>query len=210
LKAEHQAALATAEREREIAARALADAEAAVRDRTTAESATTAETTAHVEQLREHAREVRAELAQREEQLTAAQAALVLATEQATADAAARALAETARTAAEAAIETQRAAEHTRLVGMVAAHRGLIVDAMGRMVRRETEKARRHQATPAKLRAWADVFYVGHEDICLEALPAGHSGAPGLEAIRRRCRYGDLVIRPRSHRGIGAPAADGA
>jgi HK97 family phage portal protein len=170
LKAEHQAALVTAEREREIAARALADAEAAVRDRTTAESVTVAETTAHIEQLREHAREVRAELAQREEQLTAAQAALSLATEQATADAAARALAETARTAAEAAIETQRAAEHTRLVGMVAAHRGLIVDAMGRMVRRETEKARRHQATPAKLRAWADVFYVGHEDICLEAL----------------------------------------
>jgi HK97 family phage portal protein len=170
LKAEHQVALATAEREREIAARALADAEAAVRDRTAAESATAAETATHLEQLREHAREVRAELAQRDEQLTAAQAALALATERATADADARLLAETARTAAEATIETQRAAEHARLVGMVAAHRGLIVDAMGRMVRRETEKARRHQATPAKLRAWADVFYVGHEDICLEAL----------------------------------------
>jgi HK97 family phage portal protein len=98
------------------------------------------------------------------------QAALALAMERATAEAEARASAEAARTAAEAAIETQRAAEHARLVGMVAAHRGLIVDAMGRMVRRETEKARRHQATPAKLRAWADVFYAGHEDICLEAL----------------------------------------
>jgi hypothetical protein len=170
VRAEQQDALALAERAREISARAVADAELALRERLAAEATTTAETTAQIEQLREHAREVRAELAQRDEQLTAAQLALETATQRAAAEAEARALAEAARVAAESAIETRRAAEHARLVGMVAAHRALIVDAMGRMVRRETEKARRHQATPAKLRAWADVFYVGHEDICLEAL----------------------------------------
>jgi HK97 family phage portal protein len=72
--------------------------------------------------------------------------------------------------AAETAIEVHRAAERARLVGMLTAHRALIVDAMGRMVRRETEKARRHQATPAKLRAWAELFYATHAEICVEAL----------------------------------------
>lgn len=87
----------------------------------------------------------------------------------ATADARATAEAQ-ARTAAETTTQTQRQAELARLTNTLSAHRGLIVDAMGRMVRREAEKARRHQATPEKLRSWIDAFYVTHEDTCVEAL----------------------------------------
>jgi hypothetical protein len=53
---------------------------------------------------------------------------------------------------------------------MIAAHRALIVDVMGRMIRRETEKARRAQATPEKLRDWIATFYPIHADICQAAL----------------------------------------
>jgi HK97 family phage portal protein len=84
--------------------------------------------------------------------------------------------------ATEAAIEAQRAAEHTRLVGMVAAVRALIVDAMGRMVHREIEKARTHRVSlphgvnprtvteADRLRYWVDAFYSIHEGTCFDAL----------------------------------------
>jgi HK97 family phage portal protein len=71
---------------------------------------------------------------------------------------------------AELCIDTERAIEAQRRAGVLAAHRALFVDAMGRMVRRETEKARRQQGTPQKLRAWAQTFYPSFEDICVEAL----------------------------------------
>lgn len=99
--------------------------------------------------------------------LDAAQAALAQA-EQRALDA--TAAADTQRLAAEQALHARRQTELARLTGVLAAHRGLIVDAMGRMVRRETEKARRHQATPEKLRAWMDAFYVTHHDTCVDAI----------------------------------------
>lgn len=80
------------------------------------------------------------------------------------------AAARAAREAAEATVATQRQVELDRLTASISAHRGLIVDAMGRMVRRETEKARRAHATPEKLRQWIDAFYLTHEDTCVEAL----------------------------------------
>jgi HK97 family phage portal protein len=75
-----------------------------------------------------------------------------------------------ARAAADTALQMQRQAETDRLTGMLTAHRALIVDALGRMVRRETEKARRHQATPAKLREWAEAFYLSDEELWVDAL----------------------------------------
>jgi len=75
-----------------------------------------------------------------------------------------------ARTEAEAAGAAQHAAELQRMTAVVGAHRGLIADAMGRMIRRETEKARRAQATPEKLRHWIETFYPVHDDICRAAL----------------------------------------
>ena len=76
-------------------------------------------------------------------------------------------------TAAEGAILERKEREGGRLTSVLAAHRGLLVDAMGRMIRRETEKARRHQTTPQKLRAWMENFYATHEETCVEAiLPA--------------------------------------
>lgn len=71
---------------------------------------------------------------------------------------------------AEATLKAHQDAEAERMAGMVAAHRALIVDAMGRMVRRETEKARRYQATSEKLRTWADSFYVVEEERWVESL----------------------------------------
>lgn len=93
----------------------------------------------------------------------AAELALVAAEQRAAAEAA-------ARTEAEAAGAAQHAAELQRMTTVIGAHRGLIADAMGRMIRRETEKARRAQATPEKLRHWIDTFYPVHEDICRAAL----------------------------------------
>lgn len=74
------------------------------------------------------------------------------------------------RTVMVAALETEQAESLKRMTSVIAAHRGLIADAMGRMIRRETEKARRAQATPGKLRAWLETFYPAHEDICRAAL----------------------------------------
>jgi hypothetical protein len=50
------------------------------------------------------------------------------------------------------------------------AHRALAVEAMGRLIRRETEKARRQQSSPDKLKAWVENFYVLHDDTCREML----------------------------------------
>jgi multidrug efflux pump subunit AcrA (membrane-fusion protein) len=74
------------------------------------------------------------------------------------ADRAARELAETKQKAAD------------RLTAIVAAQRGVFVDALSRMTRRECQQARAKQATPEKLRRWLDGFPSLHEDICLEAM----------------------------------------
>lgn len=73
-------------------------------------------------------------------------------------------------TEAEAALEAEKTTASMRMTAVIGAHRGLIADAMGRMIRRETEKARRAQATPEKLRHWIETFYPAHEDICRAAL----------------------------------------
>jgi HK97 family phage portal protein len=94
-----------------------------------------------------------------------------VAADQARAAAEAKALeSEQQRAAAADALESQREAERTRLAGLVAAHRAIVVEAMGRMARREADKARSHRATPEKLRRWAQSFDVLQEPICTEAL----------------------------------------
>jgi hypothetical protein len=79
-------------------------------------------------------------------------------------------IAEQAHRAAELELGHGREQEAQRSTRLLAATRALIVEAVGRIVRRETEKARRHQATPQKLRAWAHAFYVLHEETCCEIL----------------------------------------
>lgn len=56
------------------------------------------------------------------------------------------------------------------MTGIIAAHRGLLVDIMRRMVERETDRARRAQVTPEKLRTWLATFYDGHADLMRNAL----------------------------------------
>ena len=53
---------------------------------------------------------------------------------------------------------------------MLAAQRALVVDVMRRITERETDRARRHQATPQKLRAWVETFYATHEHAVADAL----------------------------------------
>ncbi len=103
-------------------------------------------------------------------ELAALKAAADAQAQETTVERTAREAAEARAATIEAETQAQRAANIARLTATIAAHRGLIVDALGRMVRRETEKARRHQATPAKLRSWAEAFYVTHEDTCVTAL----------------------------------------
>jgi HK97 family phage portal protein len=72
--------------------------------------------------------------------------------------------------AADSALRTQRQAELERLTRSIGAHRALIAEAMGRMIRREVEKARRQQASPDKLRKWLETFDILHVDVCVDAL----------------------------------------
>jgi HK97 family phage portal protein len=81
-----------------------------------------------------------------------------------------KAIAEQAQRAANATLETMQARHAERLTRLLAATRALIVEAMGRIIRRETEKARRNQATGEKLRHWMGTFYVLHEENCIEIL----------------------------------------
>ena len=91
----------------------------------------------------------------------------------ATADAAARRIAaESERQAALEALAAQKETSADRDARVIGAFRDIFEDIMGRMVRRETEKARRNQGTPVKLRAWAESFYLLHEDTCVDALRA--------------------------------------
>jgi hypothetical protein len=63
-----------------------------------------------------------------------------------------------------------KAAHAEQLTRMIAATRGLVFDAMRRIIRKETEKAQRYQATPAKLLEWSRTFYVLHSETCFELL----------------------------------------
>ncbi len=75
-----------------------------------------------------------------------------------------------AREALETELTQTRANHAERVAGILVAHRGLIVDVMQRMVEREIDRAKRHQATPQKFRAWVDTFYRTHGDAIAEAL----------------------------------------
>lgn len=120
----------------------------------------------------------------------------------------------TAAVTATEAVKAQKAAELARLTAVLGAHRALIVDAMGRMVRRETEKARRHQGSAEKLRAWADAFYLTHEDMCVDALRpairvhlAWQQSTEDADTVTRayvRTHIAESVMQLRSLDGIDA------
>lgn len=107
---------------------------------------------------------------EREAALATARVAVADSAARIAADAEARTVEAAARADVEATLVAAREASHQLRIAVLGAHRALVVDAWGRMVRRETEKARRHQATPEKLRAWIAAFYETHEDVCVEAL----------------------------------------
>jgi hypothetical protein len=72
--------------------------------------------------------------------------------------------------AAEGQLKATRDESATRLASVLGSHRALIADAVGRMARRQAEKARRYQATPEKLRRWLETFAAVESAICVEAL----------------------------------------
>jgi HK97 family phage portal protein len=109
------------------------------------------------------AEEARQALATRELALAEAQKAVSLA---AALSASTRAQAD----ALDASLTERKAAERDRLTRVVVAHRALIVDVVGRMLRPEMDRARRRQGTPESLRKWAQAFYQTHRDVCAEAL----------------------------------------
>jgi hypothetical protein len=57
-----------------------------------------------------------------------------------------------------------------RVAHALAAHRTTVCEAMGRIVRRETDRARRNQTTPEKLRAWLHTYGAPYEGYICEAL----------------------------------------
>lgn len=67
-------------------------------------------------------------------------------------------------------IRTVRQADADAMSGLIAAHRGLVVEVMRKAVERETDRARRAQQTPEKLRQWVDTFYDGHAELMRQAL----------------------------------------
>jgi HK97 family phage portal protein len=81
-----------------------------------------------------------------------------------------KAAAELAHAADKETMEQRRHDYADRVTNALTAHRAVVVDALGRLVRRETEKARRNQVTPQKLRAWSDGFYSLHRETCEDAL----------------------------------------
>lgn len=93
----------------------------------------------------------------------------------------------------EAELRTVRQADTDAMGATIAAHRELVLDIMRRMVERETDRARRAQQTPEKLRAFLDSFYEAHADLMRTALlPAIRvhlafirSSEDPLEATRR-------------------------
>jgi hypothetical protein len=75
-----------------------------------------------------------------------------------------------ARASAVAALQARQVSEGDRLMAVLGAHRALVVEAAGRLIREEVDKALRHQTTPSKFRQWLDTFYVTHEQTCVDRL----------------------------------------
>jgi len=89
-----------------------------------------------------------------------------------------------ARARADIATELERA--RTQKDVMLAAMRSLFVDAAERLLQKESDRARKHQATPEKLRSWLTQFYPLHTEVCRAAFQplvgpwtAMAGGAPG-------------------------------
>jgi HK97 family phage portal protein len=101
--------------------------------------------------------------------LVAEQAATLA--ERAAQDAQARADEATAATAS--AQEARDSAVQTladRLAAVISANRAMVSYALTSLVNYETDKARRQQASPAKLRAWMQTFYPQYEQVCTDRL----------------------------------------
>lgn len=177
-----QARVAEEEVARVTSERAAAEAGALA---TAAQEAIAAERTAIQAEMERLAAEQRGEARQALDAVQASLAAAQAETASARADAAAaerRAQADaealgarlSEETAARERAESERrqiaTAEDAGLAATIAAHRTLVVDIMRRMVERETDRARRAQATPDKLRRWVETFYEGHEDLLRTAL----------------------------------------
>jgi HK97 family phage portal protein len=60
--------------------------------------------------------------------------------------------------------------EAQRVSKVITAHRALMVDTMRRVMTKETDRARRHQGTQQKLRAWMGTFYPEHVETLAGAL----------------------------------------
>jgi hypothetical protein len=101
-----------------------------------------------------------AELAAQAAALATDVAAAVAATAQAVAD----------RQVADDAAVAVTQADQARRVRIVIAHRGLIVDAVQRLLQREADRARKAQASPEKLTRWMDGFYPLHDEVCRSTL----------------------------------------
>jgi HK97 family phage portal protein len=93
--------------------------------------------------------------------------------------------ADLARARADIATELDR--QQSQRAVMLAAMRSLFVDASERLLQREVERARKHQQTPDKLRAWMETFYANHAEVCRNLFrplvgpwTAIAGGAPGV------------------------------
>jgi HK97 family phage portal protein len=144
-----------------------------------AEQTARVEMEAAIEALRaeETARAATATAAQQDAEAAkaiAAEATARVTTVRAEADQVAAKLAEeaTQRAAVEATLRTAKETETARLQALVTAHRDLVLDAMAPLIWKETERARKNKGTPAKLKAWAESFYLLHEAQCIDALRA--------------------------------------
>jgi len=89
-----------------------------------------------------------------------------------------RTMAESERSARES-LEAKHAATVDRLSAIRQAHRGLIVDAVSRLLQKEADRASKAQASPEKLRAWVESFYPLHAETCRSVLrPVVYAWAP--------------------------------
>jgi HK97 family phage portal protein len=76
----------------------------------------------------------------------------------------------TARDEARSAVETATTVDATVRAKTMAAHRELFVHIMRGAIERETDRARRAQQTPEKLRHWIETWYDGHAELMRAAL----------------------------------------
>lgn len=63
-----------------------------------------------------------------------------------------------------------RTAHHDRLCALALVNRDRLIATLGRLVRVESDRAKRNQGTPAKLKAWSEAFYLDLVDRYADAL----------------------------------------